>query len=185
MVLLLLLIAFALLGFALANTRAAARAEASVSETAGKASQRFTRFNSAWQKRLGIGRAGDDFRAWAAGEGSAYLPDDLNQWLEGLTESEARAFSTSLADYCRGLGFELREVTGGDLVNTRPALFQVYVEALVIYSDAYRKARQAHQEANSVRPSERKLETDRERAAHARDAQPVDQAAEAVPLPAA
>jgi hypothetical protein len=185
MVLLLLIIAFAALGYALAKTRTANQAEASVSETAGSASQRVVRLNSAWRKRLGISQTGDDLRAWAAGEGSAYLPDDLRHWLEGLTESEAHTFGRSMEDYCRGLGFELREVTSGDLVNTRPALFQVYVEALVIYSDAYRKARQAHQEAISVRPSERRLEAERERAAQAGDAQSLDQAAEAVPAPAA
>lgn len=185
MILLLLLIACALLGYALANTRAASRAEASLGETAGAASQRLTRTKNTWQKRLGIGRAGEAFRTWAAGEGAAYLPDELCSWLEGLSESEARAFGASLADYCRGLGFELRQVTDGDLVNSRPALFQVYVEALVIYSDAYRKARQAHQEANSIKPAERKSETDRERAGQAKGGQPAEQAAEAIPAPAA
>ena len=70
-------------------------------------------------------------------------------------------------------------------MNSRPALFQVYVEALVIYSDAYRKARQAHQEANSIKPAERKVETDRERAGQAKGGQPAEQAAEAVPALAA
>jgi len=185
MILLLLLIACALLGYALANTRAASRAEASLGETADAASQRFDRTKSAWQKRLGLGQAGDAFRTWTAGEGAAYLPDDLRSWLESLSEGEARSFDRSLADYCRGLGFELRDVTDGDLVNSRPALFQVYVEALVIYSDAYRKARQAHQEANSIKPAERKVETDRERAGQAKGGQPAEQAAEAVPALAA
>jgi hypothetical protein len=39
-------------------------------------------------------------------------------------------------------------------LDSQPALMQVYVEALVVYSQAYRKAKQAQKEAETAKPVE-------------------------------
>jgi hypothetical protein len=96
-----------------------------------------------WRGRFG--KKSDPFRAWATGPGAAHFDDQFKTWLAGLSEEEAKAFSKSLDGYASGLGFDLSKVEKGEL-DKQPALMQVFVEAVVVYSGAYRKARQAHQD---------------------------------------
>jgi hypothetical protein len=87
------------------------------------------------------------FREWATGKGAEYFPDDFREWLEGLSPSEADKFSKNLADYSNGLEYNLVELVEGGLDN-RPSLLNVFVEAIVIYSQEYRKALKAHKETD-------------------------------------
>jgi len=113
-------------------------------EYSGKAS-------SWWQGQFGKGKSSDPLRAWAAGPGAPYLPEDFKSWLAGLSEDDAKAFTKSLYDYGKGLGYDMDKLVDGSL-DSQPALMQVYVEALVVYSQAYRKAKQAQKEAETAKP---------------------------------
>jgi hypothetical protein len=106
--------------------------------------------NSWWQNQFGKGKATDPLRAWAAGAGASQLPEDFKSWLAGLSDEEARAFTISLYVYGKGLGYDLDKLVNGSL-DSQPALMQVYVEAVVIYSQAYRKAKQAQKEAETTK----------------------------------
>lgn len=97
-----------------------------------------------------IGKQAISLRAWAAGPAAGDLPDDFKRWLASLTDQEAQDFTQALSDYSSGLGFQLDDLLNGNLKN-QPALMQVYVEAVVVYSNAYRKARQARQEAEATK----------------------------------
>ena len=108
-----------------------------------------------WRRRFG--KKSDPFRAWATGPGAPYFDDTFKTWLVGLSEEEAKAFSKSLEGYSSGLGFDLSKVEKGEL-DKQPALMQVFVEAVVVYSGAYRKARQAHQDV-ATNTTERSEET--------------------------
>lgn len=88
----------------------------------------------------------DTFRAWALGPGVKLLPADLRQWLSGLSAEEAGQFQRSLDEYAGSLGFDLDELIDGGLDHD-PRLRQVFVEAIVVYSPAYRKARKAQEQA--------------------------------------
>jgi hypothetical protein len=111
------------------------------------------------------GQAGQhEFRDWALGVGARQLPADLKAWLAGLSEEEAHQFHVSLAEYADSLGFELSELVDGSL-DQDPIMRQVFVEAIVVYSPAYRKARQAREKAEvgknstpSVDPERRSAE---------------------------
>jgi hypothetical protein len=106
--------------------------------------------SSWWQKQFGSGRTSDPFRAWAAGAGSPALPEDFKSWLAGLPEDEAKSFTKSLYDYGKGLDYDFDKLVDGSL-DSQPARMQVYVEAVVVYSQAYRKAKQAQKEADAAK----------------------------------
>jgi len=104
-----------------------------------------------FSSRFGRDRKVEPFRAWAAGAGATYLPEDFKSWLAGLSPEEARDFTNSLDKYARGLGYDLNQLVDGSM-NAQPAKMQVFTEAVVIYSSAYRKAKQARQEVENPEP---------------------------------
>jgi len=92
----------------------------------------------------------DSFQAWATGTGASLFPDEFTVWLVRMPESEADTFSSKLSDYAQGLDFRLRDLMDGSL-DRDPMLRQVFVEAIVVYSQAYRKAKKARQQAEGSR----------------------------------
>lgn len=99
-----------------------------------------------WQSRFGKSSATAVLRDWANGPGAAYLPEDFRTWLASLSEAEADDFARSVSNYGKSLGYEFAKLVDGSL-DAQPDRRQVYVDALVSYSQAYRKARQAQREA--------------------------------------
>ena len=88
----------------------------------------------------------EEFRSWALGPGADLFPQDFKTWLASLSEAEARDFRHSLDEYADSLGFNLTKLIDGGLDHD-PRMRQVFVEAIVVYSPAYRRARQAQQQA--------------------------------------
>lgn len=149
MELLIVLILAALAGYFLAGSRYRKNVD-NAAETAVATSKSWTsKAGGWWSNRFGRQKEADAFREWAAGPGDAYLPDDFKSWLASLSDEDAKTFTHSLEGYASGLGFDLKKVVKGEL-NNQPALLQVFVEAVVVYSGAYRKARQVHQETESA-----------------------------------
>lgn len=144
MALIILLIAAVVIGYFLARSRYSAK----IDETADKVSST----SRSWTERAGgwvntriLKRtSADPFREWAAGPGATSLPDDFKDWLAGLSEQEAADFTRALDKYADSLDFSLTELVEGDY-DGKPALVQVFVEAIVIYSQEYRKAREVQQ----------------------------------------
>lgn len=131
------------IGYLLARSRYSSRIE----ETTTAVSRSWTaRFSTWWRSRFGRTPQEDDFRAWALGPGAEHFPAEFRDWLGGLSLEQAKAFSHALSEYSRTLGYDLKALVQGDLKN-QPAMMQVFVEAVVIYSQEYRKAREAQVEA--------------------------------------
>jgi hypothetical protein len=153
MELLLILILAGGIGYLFARSKYRKNVESAV-DTVSTSSKSYTARATGWWRRR-FGKKSDPFRAWATGPGASYFDNTFKTWLAGLTEDEAKAFSKSLEGYSSGLGFDLSKIEKGEL-DKQPALMQVFVEAVVVYSGAYRKARQAHQDvaANSGEKSE-------------------------------
>lgn len=101
-----------------------------------------------WQSRFGKSSATAVLRDWANGPGAAYLPEDFRTWLSGLSEAEADDFAKSVSNYGKSLGYEFAKLVDGSL-DSQPDRRQTYVDALVSYSQVYRKARQAQSEAQA------------------------------------
>jgi len=92
------------------------------------------------------------FIQWATGPGGAAFPQDFKLWLISLNPAEAAAFCESLEMYTASLGFSLTDIESGSLVS-QPALFKTFVEVVVIYSNTFRKAREALQQAKDDKAS--------------------------------
>jgi hypothetical protein len=98
----------------------------------------------------GTGRGRRSFQAWATGTGSRLFPNEFVDWLASLSGPAADAFSVRLADYAHGLGFSLSELMD-DSLDRQPIMRQVFVEAIVVYSQAYRRAKQARQQVEGTK----------------------------------
>lgn len=70
------------------------------------------------------------------------VPDDLRLWYVGLDQSQAQRFERALHAHSQNTGLQLLKLTTGEL-DQRASLRNIYVEAVSIYSQAYRKAREA------------------------------------------
>ena len=145
MYLLLLLAIFLVVGYLLADSRLGNKVD--------QATEGVTATSRSWADRLEDSVSGffrrrkraEDYRAWATESDSAF-PNDYKVWLAGLTDDEAVAYYKTLAGYTRGLGYSLENLVDGG-IDQDPMLRQVFVETIVVYSDAFRKARKALRDA--------------------------------------
>jgi hypothetical protein len=142
-----LLIIFLLLGYVLADTRLGRKVDQAAEGAASSSKNLADRVEARWKAMFRRGSQADALRAWAANPESG-LPDEIKTWLGGLSERDLRDFNKALANYSQGLGFNLDTLVEGGL-DHEPILRQVFVEAIVVYSDAYRKAKKALEEAEA------------------------------------
>ncbi len=153
MQLILLLILFGVVGYWLANTGfrdKVNRVSDRASSTSWKWSQRMRGW---WSARFSGTPDANALRAWVEGTGADDFPESFKEWFLGLTAPEAEAFTAALDEYADGLGYNLAQLVAGGLQH-KPGLKQVFVEAIVVYSDAYRKAKQAKEDAEEEEKSE-------------------------------
>jgi hypothetical protein len=144
MEMLLLVLLFILIGYLLARLGSSRRERRAARQPVMPGWR--DRLEDSWKGAFDRRGLTDDFRVWVYGDPSANLPDDFKHWFGGLTDRDAQEFTHSLANYSRGMGFSLTQLVKGGL-DDDPMLRQVFVEAIVVYSSAYRKAKQAQQAA--------------------------------------
>jgi hypothetical protein len=126
------------------------------------------------------------FITWATGPGKADLPGDFNEWFAGLDADQKKAFGKALAEYVDSLGMSLTTLTSGRL-DKQPDFKSVFVETLVIYSNAYRKiAKAKNKQEENAEVTENNAEADQagemkpaEKAPSRRSSEPVMEAAPA------
>jgi hypothetical protein len=145
MELILLVLVFGLLGFLLGGSRLGKKVDHATEQltlTTGKVADNL---ENRWRSLFKGPRRGENFRSWALGVGASLFPDEFKDWLKGLSVSEAQEFTTALGEYGKSLGLNLTNLVDGSL-DKEPILRQVFVEAVVVYSSAYRKAKTARQQ---------------------------------------
>lgn len=144
MALIILVIAAVVIGYFLARSRYSD----TIDETAGKVSttsRSWADSAGGWvNTRVLRRKSAEPFREWAAGPGAEQFPDDFMEWLEGLSDEEVEEFTQALDKYSASLDYSLTDLVEGDY-DGKPAMMQVFVEAIVIYSQEYRKAREVQQ----------------------------------------
>jgi hypothetical protein len=129
MQLIILFFLFLILGYMLAGSRVVKRAESGTQNIYQKATR--------WIQNL-FNRHPRSFREWASGPGAGYFNKDWRQWQAGLTQEEAESFEQELSDYMKSQGYELDALNSGTL---KPAMIEIFVEAVTVYSREYRKAK--------------------------------------------
>lgn len=142
-----LILLFALAGYVLATTRFNRRVDSATERVSASITRITQATRDRWQALFGPTK-GDEFRIWALGIGAPLFPDDFKTWLAGMSPQEALQFQQSLIEYSDSLGFRLIELVDGSLDHD-PIMRQVFVEAIVVYSPAYRRARQAQKKGEA------------------------------------
>ena len=151
MELLTLFLIFGISGILIGMLRSGKKTGSSSTRTPISTKKLASRVEGKWRTLFSPSSQGrDSFQAWATGTGANLFPDEFTVWLVRLPEPEADGFSLRLSDYAQGLGFRLKDLMDGSL-DRDPMLRQVFVEAIVVYSQAYRKAKQARQQAEGSR----------------------------------
>jgi hypothetical protein len=146
--LIILVLVFAVLGYILGISRLGKqvdRATEQLTLTTGKMADNLESRWKSWFKRP---QSGESFRNWVAGAGASLFPDEFKAWLKSQSVHDAREFATALGEYSNSLGFSLKKLVAGGL-DQEPILRQVFVEAVVVYSSAYRKAKTALQQSEA------------------------------------
>jgi hypothetical protein len=101
-----------------------------------------------WNRLFGRWQKKPDFTTWAVGPGASELPDDFKEWLISLPENEKKEFVEALSAYASGLDFDLVALIDGRM-ESQPQMKRVFVETIVIYSNAYRKVAKARAESEA------------------------------------
>ena len=159
MQLILLLVLFGVIGYMLAGSDFSDRVDRT-SERASAASDKWvTRGWAWWRSRFSRGVSEGEFRSWVTGAGADSLPDDFREWYTSISKNEGQVFVNSLSNYADGLGYNLMKLVAGGL-EQKPLMKQVFVEAIVVYSDAYRKAEETHQQDEDEASEEDNPESD-------------------------
>lgn len=150
MYLMLLVIAFLVIGYFLSRSRISGSIDKSTEKISKQTRDLTSRSKDWWSSRLGSRRKYLTFIHWVNGDGVNLLPEEFTTWWNELSKIQRHKFAYALGDFMRGLGYDLKKLDDGSLDN-KPALLQIYVEAVVIYSNAYRKAKQAQKKAEDTK----------------------------------
>lgn len=144
--LIILILVFAVLGYLVGVSRFGKQVDRATEQLTQNTGKMAGNFGNRWKSLFKRPDAGEVFRKWVAGSGASLFPEEFKTWLKELSPQEAREFTAALGEYSNSLGFKVNELVEGGL-DREPILRQVFVEAIVVYSSAYRKAKTAHQQS--------------------------------------
>lgn len=148
MELILILLAVGVIGYLLARSQYSKNVDKATDQVVSTSKDLADKTEDLWRKQFAKGKYADGLRSWAAGPAANELPADFKSWLAGLSDKEAQAFTKELFNYLSGLGYDLPKLIGGEIVLAPPQR-QVFVETIVVYSQAYRKAKDAQKQSES------------------------------------
>lgn len=138
-----------IIGYLLAGSRYGERIDQTTDSVSQSSRGLVERTRSWWRNLFGGASREVTFVSWATGAGADHFPEAFTEWLKGLSPEEAVRFTNSLSAYAEGLNYDLDDLVSGELEN-KPALMQVFVEAVVVYSNEYRKAQEAQTETRKT-----------------------------------
>lgn len=154
MQLLIMLLIAGIMGYLLSGSRYSRKIDETTSKVANESEGALKRFGRWTRTRFGKGKRANDFLGWTTTTGEEHFPQDFKNWVKGLTTDEADQFTRSLVMYLQGLGYQVEDYTSGKMAN-KPAQMQIFVEAVVIYSNEYRRAHEAQLEAKKAEESKK------------------------------
>jgi len=149
MELFILVLAFALVGYLFGSSRLGKNADRAAERAALVSQSWAERLGSKWKSTFSGKSMSEGFRRWVSKQPAEAFPENERIWLNDLSDRELREFVKSLTEFGNGLGFNLNTLVEGGL-DSQPRMRQVFVEAISVYSSAYRKARVARQEAQAL-----------------------------------
>jgi hypothetical protein len=150
MQLILLILLGGIAGYFIARSKFSQKIDSTTEEVTKKTKELTSKATSWTLNVVPWKKSSNEIIDWVTkGDGSELFPEEFKTWLSGLSEEEAKDFTRSLKVYADSLDLDLSKLSTGELAN-KPALLQTYVEAVVVYSQAYRKAKEAQEEDEVV-----------------------------------
>jgi hypothetical protein len=149
MYLILFVLLFGLIGYWLVGSRVGKSFDRALSRTGEVTQSWYEKIENWFQQRIFRRKPVDAFTAYALGKGAANFPPEFRDWLASLSAEEAQSFSHGLEGYLKGLDLDLSQLVSGGL-DQDPRMRQVFVEAISVYSQAFRRAKQARLEAEAA-----------------------------------
>ncbi|MFN2127134.1 MAG: hypothetical protein ACK2TU_04680 [Anaerolineales bacterium] len=157
MTLLIFIIAAVLIGYWLSRSKYQQSIDNTASQIA-TSSQSWTATVENWWKSSILKRTStEQFTSWVSVDGQDLLPAEFNTWYNDLSESEKEDYSNQLQKNFNEKGLELKDLVQGKFQN-QPARMQVYVEAIVVTSQEFRKTREV-EEPKSIKKENSKPKT--------------------------
>ena len=117
------------------------RASKKIDETAATAASATKSAVSRTSDRLRGRPSSEQFKSWASDAGSEYLPQEFIDWLTGLEQTQADAFTSALTDHMNSLGYGLKDLVEGKHAD-QPEQVKSYCEAIAPYGKTYRQAKE-------------------------------------------
>jgi hypothetical protein len=146
------LLIFVLAAIAIGYWLSRSKYQQSIDDTASQfasSSQSWTARAENWWKSSVLKRNTEEqFTSWVDTRGQEYLPGDLIGWYSGLPESKRKSFTNKLEANLNKQGFDLLPLLQGNYDN-QPARMQVYVEAIVVTSQEFRKTKEVEEPKNT------------------------------------
>ncbi len=170
MQLLLLLIIFIWLGYALARSQAGKKIDQAVEDSITWTENSFQRLLHRLRRDKTEQNQPVTFLQWVAASGEKYLPTDVVKWMKSLSATNAKKFEASLTEALATKGINLDAAIQSPEPN--PGIMQIFVEAVVVYSRDYQ---------NAVRAKPKKKSTKQEKPAN--DIPPMEEKAAAEKQP--
>lgn len=135
MQLIILIAIAAVAGYLISRSRASKKIDETAASAASATRSAVTRTSD----RLRGRPSSEQLKSWATGAGAEFLPQNFIDWLAGLEQERANAFTAALTDHMNGLGYGLKDLVEGKL-DDQPEQVKAYSEAMAAYSQTYRQA---------------------------------------------
>ena len=157
MTLLIFILAAIAVGYWLSRSKYQQSIDDTASQFASSSQSWSARAENWWHSNVMKRSLDERFTSWVGNEGSKFLPDEFTSWYSSIPESDRKSFTNNLESNLNKQGFDLRDLLQGAYDN-QPVRMQVYVEAIVVTSQEFRKTKEV-EEPNSVKSEKKKPKT--------------------------
>jgi hypothetical protein len=149
MQLLILLIIFIWLGYVLARSQTGKKIDQAVEDSIAWTENSFQRLMHRFKRDTTKQNQPVTFSEWVSASGKLFLPIDVYEWINSLSNTNARRFEASLSEYLASKGIDLNWVIQSP--NQNSGRMQIFVEAVVVYSRDYQNAVRTKPKKKSTR----------------------------------
>ena len=155
------LLIFVLAAIAIGYWLSRSKYQQSIDDTASQissSSQSWTdRAENWWKTSILRHSSEENFNNWIDKKGAKFLPGDLIYWYNDLADNNKKSFVGKLEANFNEQDLELQDLYQGKYDN-QPARMQIYVEAIVVTSQEFRKTKEV-EEPQSAKKENKKTKT--------------------------
>jgi hypothetical protein len=172
MQLLILIIIFLWLGYALAHSRAGKKIDRAVENSLAWVEHWFQRLRRGQVDHPAkVTASPQTFQQWVNSPASQAIPEDVRKWMKSLDTRDFARFEKGLKSRLASLGCDLEQVIQPGQEH-KPGVMQIFVEAVVVYSREYQNAVRSKPKKKTPDKEEKAGESDKQEEMAAAQKQP-------------